>query len=498
MIGRLAVVIAPLVLVVAVIVPARDAVAAPLAAVPGTVRVNVAGLGASYAKIGATGSLTVMTADGTVAYRGNGFAVTRLGVRRLADPTRTIATVPDPGSSDIEDRRNQAAARRAARLSALIEGVAILTIPFELSIETVASDPLGPPLLSAKQVVPLLFTADDGVLTYDGKAYRGTLELSTDDEGDMIVVNTVDTASYLASVVGSEEPGSWMPEALAAQAIAARTYLVTHLHGHHSYDLEGDTRDQQYDGIGGEVASTVRAVERTKGQVATYRGAPIEALYSANAGGVTEDSENVFANALPYLRSVASPADDIADTSSWGRTSWVWRQEYTAPQLESYMAARGVFVGSLRRIDITQLSPTGRVMGARVVGASGSRDIGKDRTRYYFGLRSTLFTITTHPEETQIVAAADTDRVRELQELGAQVERTFVSDIRDPDRGLRLRVEGWQYRLPARFVFDGRGFGHGVGMSQWGAQGMALAGASAEQILTHYYQGIVVTSVGGP
>ena len=367
MIGRLAVVIAPLVLVVAVIVPARDAAAAPLAAVPDTVRVNVAGLGASYAKIGATGSLTVMTADGTVAYRGNGFAVTRLGVRRLADPTRTIATVPDPGSSDIEDRRNQAAARRAARLSALIEGVAILTIPFELSIETVASDPLGPPLLSAKQVVPLLFTADDGVLTYDGKAYRGTLELSTDDEGDMIVVNTVDTASYLASVVGSEEPGSWMPEALAAQAIAARTYLVTHLHGHHSYDLEGDTRDQQYDGIGGEVASTVRAVERTRGQVATYRGAPIEALYSANAGGVTEDSENVFANALPYLRSVASPADDVADASSWGRTSWVWRQEYTAPQLESYMAARGVFVGSLRRIDITQLSPTGRVMGARVV-----------------------------------------------------------------------------------------------------------------------------------
>ena len=203
MIGRLAVVIAPLVLVVAVIVPARDAVAAPLAAVPGTVRVNVAGLGASYAKIGATDSLTVMTADGTVAYRGNGFAVTRLGVRRLADPTRTIATVPDPGSSDIEDRRNQAAARRAARLEALIEGVAILTIPFELSIETVASEPLGPPLLSAKQVVPLLFTADDGVLTYDGKAYRGTLELSTDDEGDMIVVNTVDTASYLASVVGS-------------------------------------------------------------------------------------------------------------------------------------------------------------------------------------------------------------------------------------------------------------------------------------------------------
>lgn len=493
--GRLALVAALVVLAVA---PTRDAAAAPLLAVPDTVRVNVAGLGASYAKIGATGSLTVTTPERTVAYRGSAFAVTRLGVRRLTDPARTVVTVPDPGPSAIEDRRNQAAARRAARIDAVIEGVAIITIPFEFSIETGTSGPLATPLLSARQVVPLRFTTDDGVLTYNGKHYRGTLELSTDDEGDMIVVNTVDTASYLASVVGSEEPGSWMPEALAAQAIAARTYLVTHLKGHRTYDLEGDTRDQQYDGIGGEVASTVKAAQRTRGQVVTYRGAPIEALYSANAGGVTEDSENVFGNALPYLRSVPSPADDVADASSWGRTSWVWQEEYAAPELERYMAARGVFIGSLQRIDITQLSPTGRVMGARVVGASGSRDIGKDRTRYYFGLRSTFFTITTHPEETEMVAAADTDRVRELQELGARVERTFVSDIRDPDRGLRLRIEGWQYRLPARFVFDGKGFGHGVGMSQWGAQGMALAGASAEQILTHYYQGIAITSVGGP
>jgi stage II sporulation protein D len=497
--GRLAAVVPLVVAVIALTVaPSRDAAAAPLLAVPDTVRVNIAGLGGSYAKIGATGSFTVTTPEGTVAYRGSAFAVTRLGVQRLTDPARTVVTIPDPGPSAIEDRRNRAAARRAARLDAVIEGLAIVTVPFELSIETAASGSPAPPLLSAKQVIPLRFTADAGLLTLDGKAFRGTLELSTDDEGDMIVVNTVDTGSYLASVVGSEEPGSWMAEALAAQAIAARTYLVTHLRGHRTYDLEGDTRDQQYDGIAGEVASTVRAVQLTRGQVATYRGVPIEALYSASAGGVTEDSENVFGNVLPYLRSVPSPADDVAKDSGWGQTSWVWRQEYTAPQLEHYMAARGVFIGSLQRIEITQLSPTGRVMGARVIGTTGSRDIGKDRTRYYFGLRSTLFTIATQPETTEIVAAADFDRVRELQELGARVERTFVNDIRDPDRELGLRVEGWQYRLPARFVFDGKGFGHGVGMSQWGAQGMALAGATAAQILTHYYLGIAITSVGGP
>src|SRR5206468_821586 len=78
---------------------------------------------------------------------------------------------------------------------------------------------------------------------------------------------------YLAAVVGSEEPSTWEPEALAAQAIAARTYLLTHLKRHDNYDLEGDVRDQAYNGVGLEVRTTVRAVDRTSGIVATYRGA---------------------------------------------------------------------------------------------------------------------------------------------------------------------------------------------------------------------------------
>src|SRR3989442_13741944 len=100
-----------------------------------------------------------------------------------------------------------------------------------------------------------------------------------------------------------------MPEALAPQAIAARTYLATHLRRHASYDLEGDTRDQEDDGLGGETKSTLRAIERTAGHIATYRGAPIEALYSANAGGFTEDGEKVYARAPPYLQAVPWSSD---------------------------------------------------------------------------------------------------------------------------------------------------------------------------------------------
>ncbi len=473
----------------------RPAAAAPLAAVPATVRVNVSGLGTAYARIGSTsGVVNVTNAAGAVVYSGNANTITRLGVRRLGEPGGAAARIPDPVSG-AEERRNRATQLREAKLLSRIDDVPILTVPFEFSLER--EDPLAPPLFASQTVVLLKYTTSDGLLSYNGRVFRGTLELAKDDEGDMIVVNEVDTASYLASVVGSEEPTTWMPEALASQAIAARTYLVTHLHRHGAYDLEGDTRDQEYDGLGGEDRSTVRAVERTAGMVATYGGAPIEALYSANAGGITEDSENVYANALPYLRSVPSPGDEVAEASAWGHTSWQWTTEYTAPQLRGYLRARGVDIGDPQRIELGRLTGTGRVVSAKIVGSSGSRDIGKDASRYYFGLRSTLYTVTIHPEETEIVGTTDTKRIRELELLSATVDRSYYVTTRDPDRSWTLRITGWLYRLPARFVFTGKGYGHGVGMSQWGAQGMALGGASAEEILRHYYQGIAITNVGG-
>ena len=474
-------------------IPQRAAASSPLAPLPATIRVNISLLGTSYAKIGSTGSLSVTRDDGAVLYQGPKYTIARRGVRRLADPTQTAVSVRDP-----DERRSLAQQFRQARLRAQVEDIPIVTIPFEFAIEGDGSDPLAAPLFSAPQITPLHYIASGGLLTFNGRAYRGTLDLTRDDDGDMIVVNQVDTAAYLASVVGSEEPTTWMPEALAAQAIAARTYLSTHLARHDNYDLEGDTRDQEYDGLAGESTSTVRAVDRTAGMIATYGGRPIEALCSANAGGITEDSENVYANALPYLRSVPSPADDIAKASSWGHTSWEWTTEFTAPQLRSYIGARGIDVGDPQRIELTQLTGTGRVLSAKIVGSAGSRDIGKDRARYYFGLRSTLFTVTTHPEEVEYVESSNAERVRQLDFLGATVERTFTVNVKDPDRAAHtLRVLGWQYRLPARFVFTGKGYGHGVGMSQWGAQGMALGGQSAEEILKHYYLGIDIATLGG-
>ncbi len=488
------------VLVASCVAPLRSQ-AATLAAIPATVRVNVTPDGINYTLVTSTGNVTATVYDGRVLYSGPLRLVVRTNVRRAEGVALSLPPKPESPTPDERVARRQALREaRNAELESRGQPAKIITIPFEISLLRNNDDALGQPLLSDQKAVPVTFTTTDGILTINGRGYRGQLDITTDDGGDPIIVNTVETGVYLASVVGSEEPSTWEPEALMAQAIAARTYLVTHLRRHDHYDLEGDTRDQEYDGVGNEVRSTLRAVDQTAGIIATYRGAAIEALYSANAGGVTEDSESVFSNALPYLRSVASPGDELAKDSSWGRTSWEWSREFTAPQLGDYMRFRGLDVGTPLRIEVLRQTASGRPTLTRVVGTTATREISKDAARYYFGLKSNLFTPILRPtDDREWVGERDADRLRDMDVLGATRIRANYEHTFDADgRRLGIHAYEWLFSIPTRFDFVGKGFGHSVGMSQWGAQGMALGGANYEQILKHYYQGIALTTVGGP
>jgi stage II sporulation protein D len=135
-----------------------------------------------------------------------------------------------------------------------------------------------------------------------------------------------------------------------------------------------------------------------------------------------------------------------------------------------------------------------------VVGSKATREIGKDRSRYYFGLMSALFTVTkTGGGEIETVGYLSSSRIRELEALGAKQLATGYRVHWDEDReSATYFPSSYTYELPARFVFTGKGFGHGVGMSQWGMQGMALTGMTYDRILTHYYRGIELTETGGP
>ena len=486
-------------LVITCVLPQPAAAAPPLAPLPATIRVNVTPDGVSYTLVSSTGNVTATTPDGKVLYKGPQRLLLRTNVRRAEGVAISLPPRPETLTPDERIERRQALREaRNAELEARANPARIVTTPFEVGLVRSQDDALGQPLLQNDKVLTVTFTTDDGVLLVNGRGFRGTLETSVDDDGGAIIVNTVETGVYLASVVGSEEPSTWESEALAAQAIAARTYLITHLGRHDHYDLEGDTRDQEYDGVGNEVRTTLRAVERTAGMVITYQGRPIEALYSANAGGVTENSENVFANALPYLRSVPSPQDQIAANSSFGHTSWEWDREFTAPLLGEYMRVRGLDVGTPTKIEVIQKSSTGRPLVTRVTGTLGSKDLKMESARFYFGLKSNFFDPQLLPPQTEWVSPRDTDRLRDMDVLGAKRIRAnwdFTFDQYGRRQG--IVVTEILFQLPARFDFVGRGFGHSVGMSQWGAQGMALGGAKYDEILKHYYQGVELTTVGG-
>jgi stage II sporulation protein D len=147
---------------------------------------------------------------------------------------------------------------------------------------------------------------------------------------------------------------------------------------------------------------------------------------------------------------------------------------------------------------ITKTS-TGRPLTTRITGTRGTKDIRMEAARYYFGLKSNFFTPVLREPEREWVSPRDTDRLRDMEILGAtRVSTNYDFTFDDTGRRKGIVATEYLYALPARFDFVGRGFGHSVGMSQWGAQGMALKGANYEQILKHYYTGIALTNVGGP
>ena len=157
---------------------------------------------------------------------------------------------------------------------------------------------------------PVMFaSADERIapVKFNEKAYRGRLEVFPNARGSLTVVNVLGLEDYVRGVVPNElSPGGYPAlEALKAQAVAARTYAIKNLHQFASqgFDLLPTTRSQVYGGLSTEHPLSTRAVDETRGIVATYAGEAINALYTSTCGGRTEDVENIFNESVPYLRS---------------------------------------------------------------------------------------------------------------------------------------------------------------------------------------------------
>ncbi len=319
--------------------------------------------------------------------------------------------------------------------------------------------------------------ADPGVWVGQ-RRYRGRLQLMPQG-GQLQVVNHVPLETYLPSVVGSEMPASWPQEALQAQAVAARTYALKARKPSAAFDVQATTASQVYKGVEAETPSTHAAVQATRGLVLTYNNALIDAVFhSSSSGGSTESSGDLWPRQLPYLVSVpdfdqASPVRD-------------WRLPLDRSRLQRAFPELGGALG----IDVVSTTPTGRVRQARVVGPSGQLSLTGAQLRSRLGLKSTWvrFELVPTADATLPVPAAG---VVPLLSGSQSDAATAVAPVLPPPPlpAFSLPVPSTKTPEVVQLVAVGRGFGHGVGMSQWGALAMAQRGESFSSILKHYYRG---------
>jgi stage II sporulation protein D len=286
------------------------------------------------------------------------------------------------------------------------------------------------------------------------RGYRGRLQVLVGSSA-LQAVNHVPLEAYLPSVVASEMPASWPQAALRAQAVAARTYALRQRKPAAAFDVSATVSSQVYKGVEAETASTRQAVASTRGQVLMFGPGLANTVFHSSAGGSTENSGDLWSQQLPYLVSVPD-FDQHSPVHAW-------EQRLEPEQLQKAFGE----IGGAQRIDVLATTGSGRVRQARVTGPAGTLVLTGAQLRSRLGLKSTMVLFEVLAPELAALPA--------LPPLAAE---PAIS----PDQGpVQLP--------PPSLLAIGRGFGHGVGMSQWGAHGLANRGQSYEQILHHYYRG---------
>ncbi|MBI2370756.1 MAG: SpoIID/LytB domain-containing protein [Deltaproteobacteria bacterium] len=286
---------------------------------------------------------------------------------------------------------------------------------------------------------PLSVRARSGLVTVNGRRFHDRIEVIQGERG-LVVVNETAVEAYLIGLINAEVSSTWHPEALKAQAVAARTYALYQKARRRDlpYHLESTVADQLYLGAGLEDARAAAAVRETTGEVVTYRGQLILAAYHATSGGQTEDAADVWGERFPYLEGVACRFDGASP-------DYHWRYRIRQEELERLLRGASYPVRGLRQLEVVRWSKTQRALAVELVGDRGTkREIAARELRRIVGndkIRSTFFTI---------------------------------------------------WNIAGVFHFWGKGYGHGVGMCQWGAKGMADLGYGYGDILAYYYPGTTI------
>ncbi len=310
--------------------------------------------------------------------------------------------------------------------------------------------------ISLNSELPQYFTPKGGFVWVNKKKYRGNLKIQV-NSGKIWVINILNIEDYLKGVVPCEigRISQALLEAAKAQAVAARTYAWAHLNRYEDlgFDLYATIRDQVYKGVACENNLTTLAIEQTKGQILTYKNVPVEAKYHSTCGGRTADFNDAWpGNAPPYLKSVAC---SYCKTSS----HYVWKK----------ISAKKDFFIELR----TKLAKIGKKIPADEL----IRNIKLVKNRK--SKRVLKLVIITDKKEYTIPGYQIRTVLGNKTDSGGLLKSNYIT----------LKAKD------GKVIIEGKGWGHGVGMCQFGAIEMARQGKNYKRILYHYYSGTKIKTI---
>lgn len=273
----------------------------------------------------------------------------------------------------------------------------------------------------------------NGKVFINGQFYTGSFEIRRDENG-LYIINNIPFERYVEGVVASESGREWELEALKAQAVVSRTYALFYktLNREKNYHLTSSMLHQVYKNNNDVNFLVRRAVEETKGEILTYKGHPIKAFYHSTCVGKTELPEEVWGESYPYLKSV--------ECNGKNSPYETWIRKFTFDEIEEAIGIKGI-----KDINIVSYTSTGRVKTLKVI--------------------------------------VQKSEVNTSIEIKATDLRKLLGYKKLPSTHFSLKV------VDEDIIFDGKGWGHGVGLSQWGALEMARQGKSYREILEHYYPG---------
>lgn len=345
---------------------------------------------------------------------------------------------------------------------------------------------------------------DDTII--NSKSYRGIIELYKSNNS-ITAVNVIDIDEYLYGVVASEMPFSWHTEALKAQATAARSYAVSMLlkHKEKGYDVCDTIDCQVYKGIEGEEETVKTAVNETKGKLIYYNNQVINAVFFSSSGGSTAAAEDVWGTSFDYLKPVKEINEN--ETKEWTRT-------FTYLEISQILSRNNINIGNIENIFISETDEYSRVNALTIKGTEGEKVLKNEEVRTFFSstiggsLDSRNFVIggvssvsqsntlnalsKSASEFVKLNSIYVTDANNQPQNVSVKSIHVLGKDGQKEYNINNVSVTVDKVMPNNTLVITGKGWGHGVGMSQFGAKGMAEAGHNYIEILKHYYTNVEV------